>query len=104
VEALRAFLERSGIDLEISAQLNVRLLDNLILLSRVERAALNGKDRRDLALLSSCNDRDNDNDTASWRPPLTDKALRYVHVSVESAISEHFFCYTAFSHLISTGT
>ena len=79
MDALRAFLARSGIDLEIAAQLNVRLLDNLIILSRVERAALNGMDRRDLALLSSCNDRDNENDSAeSWRPPSTDKALRYV--------------------------
>jgi hypothetical protein len=49
VEALRNFLHTSGIYLELSALLNVRLLDNLIILSRIERAALKGMDRRDLA-------------------------------------------------------
>ena len=79
VQALRGFLERSGIDLEIAAQLNVRLLENLMILSRVERAMLNGADRRDLALLSTgINESDCDKDTASWRPPLTNQALRYV--------------------------
>jgi len=51
VDALGSFLEQSGIDLEISPLLNVRLLDNIIILGRVEKAAINGRDRRDLALL-----------------------------------------------------
>jgi len=51
VDALGSFLEQSGIDLEISPLLNVRLLDNIVVLGRVEKAALNGRDRRDLALL-----------------------------------------------------
>lgn len=52
-EALRNFLQTSGIDLELSPLLNVRLLDNVILLNRIEWAALRGQDRRDLALQSS---------------------------------------------------
>ena len=77
VAALRAFLARSGIDLELTALLNVRLLDNLIILSRVERAAsvAQGLDRRDLALLSSCCGGDSNNDARSW-VPSTEKALR----------------------------
>lgn len=50
VAALRSFLKATEIDLELSALLNVRLLDNIVLLSRVEKAALKGKDRRELAL------------------------------------------------------
>jgi hypothetical protein len=66
VDALRSFLKTTGIDLELSALLNVRLLDNIILLSRIENAALKGKDRRDLALCSE----------TSSPLPTDDEALR----------------------------
>jgi hypothetical protein len=57
VDALRRFLQTSGIDLELSSALrNVRLLDNIIILTRVERVALQDLDRRDLALLPSPSD------------------------------------------------
>jgi hypothetical protein len=72
-DALRNFLNQSGIDLEISSSLNHRLLDNLIILSRVEKAALNGSDRRDLALLQN-----DDIARRRIRIPSGSEALRYM--------------------------
>ena len=69
VTALGGFLRKTGIDLELSAMLNVRLLDNIIILSRIENAALKGQDRRDLALASKV-------DVSAI--PTNDEALRYV--------------------------
>jgi hypothetical protein len=68
VDALRSFLKKSGIDLELTALLNRRLLYNIILLSRVEKAALKGNDRRDLALCSE----------TAISIPTGEEALRYV--------------------------
>jgi hypothetical protein len=70
VEALRNFLNTSGIYLELSALLNVRLLDNLIILSRVERAALKGMDRRDLACRTDA--------SPMTAVPSAEEALRFV--------------------------
>ena len=75
VDALRSFLRKSGIDLEISALLNGRLLDNILILSRVEKAVLNGKDRRDLALCSH-HDVEVPSESQSMRLPTNDEALR----------------------------
>jgi len=75
VDALRSFLRKSGIDLEISALLNVRLLDNILILSRVEKAALNGKDRRDLAVCSR-HDVEASSKSHCVRLPTHDEALR----------------------------
>jgi hypothetical protein len=70
VEALRNFLNTSGIYLELSALLNVRLLDNLIILSRVEQAALKGMDRRDLACRTDA--------SPMVAVPSAEEALRFV--------------------------
>lgn len=80
MDALRQFLERSGIDLEIASLLNVRLLDNIIILSRVEKAALNGRDRRDLALSSSI---------SPSMIPSNEKALRYVRIHTRRSGGHH---------------
>lgn len=47
VEAFRNFMKSSGIDLELFQTLNVRLLDNVIILGRVQKAAVMGTDLRD---------------------------------------------------------
>ena len=52
VEAFQNFLTSSGIDVELRDALNLRLLDNLIILGRVQKAALQGEDIRDTVLLS----------------------------------------------------
>jgi hypothetical protein len=48
VEAFQKFLSSSGIDVELSESLNLRLLDNLIILGRVQTTALGDTDIRDL--------------------------------------------------------
>jgi hypothetical protein len=48
VDSLVHFLKKSGIDLELSKSLNVRLLDNVILLARVQKLLLQDRDIRDL--------------------------------------------------------
>ena len=50
VLALRNFLSTSGIDLELSPSLNSRLPDHLAILGRIQKALLQDRDRRDLAL------------------------------------------------------
>jgi hypothetical protein len=56
VQALRNFLKTSGIDLEISRTLNARLLDNIVILGRIQGTLMQGsKDRRDLALSTNTN-------------------------------------------------
>jgi len=68
VQALRNFLKTSGIDLEFSKSLNHRLLENVIILRRIQSAATEGSDRRDLALLSGSRSLD-------W-VPTREEALR----------------------------
>jgi hypothetical protein len=75
--ALRNFLNQSGIDLEISPSVNHRLLDNLIILSRVEKAALNGRDRRDLAVFQN-NTSSSSGARRRVRIPSASEALRYM--------------------------
>lgn len=55
VEALALFLKTSGIQLELSKSLTFRLLDYTVILGRIQRAALRGRDIRDLVLLSPSN-------------------------------------------------
>lgn len=54
VDSLRNFLKDSGIDLELSQTLNVRLLDNSVILGRVQKviSLSQATDVRDLALRS----------------------------------------------------
>jgi hypothetical protein len=68
VEALKRFLKTSGIDLELSRSLNVRLLDNIVILGRIQTFALEGRDRRDLVLLPKAKD----------QLPTPEESLRYV--------------------------
>lgn len=87
VDALRAFLQTTGIDSELSALLNVRLLDNIIILSRIEKAALKGEDRRDRVLSEAAVSISND------------EALRYVSYGMTTKdqgplahlLDSHFF-------------
>lgn len=73
VETIRKYLQQSGIDQEMLAVLNVRLLDNIIILSRVEQAILQGKDRRDIVAARTSISMECHNGTI---PPMSD-ALRY---------------------------
>jgi hypothetical protein len=47
VEAFQSFLTSSGIHLELSEAMNRRLLDNILILGRVQKSMLAGKDMRD---------------------------------------------------------
>ncbi|GKY94119.1 hypothetical protein MPSEU_000378000 [Mayamaea pseudoterrestris] len=53
VDAFQNFLTSSGIDMELSESLNIRLLDNLIILGRVQKAAFLGIDIRDTVALDT---------------------------------------------------
>ena len=48
VEALRLFLNKSGIDLELSQSLNIHLLRNVIVLGRIQRVLAERSDRREI--------------------------------------------------------
>jgi hypothetical protein len=50
IEALKAFLKTTGIELELSKSLNGRLFHNVALLGRVQCSIAEGRDRRDLVL------------------------------------------------------
>jgi hypothetical protein len=52
VEAFRHFLKKSEIDLELSKSLNYRLLYNIVLLSRVQKKLVEGKDIRDSVVVT----------------------------------------------------
>lgn len=72
VDSFNNFLKRSGIDLELSRTLNFRLLDNLVILSRIQKILVHDKDIRDFV-------------TASWTfpkvprvVPTREEALRYM--------------------------
>ena len=49
VEALKLFLKKSGIDLELSQSLNVHLLRNVIVLGRIQKVLAERSDRRELS-------------------------------------------------------
>lgn len=53
VEALRRFLKTSGIDLEISQSLNMKLLDSVVILATIQKRLLGDRDPRDLVKLPS---------------------------------------------------
>jgi hypothetical protein len=82
MDAFFLFLKTTGIDLELQSLLNARLLDNIIILGRVQNEALllekddpdkqQRRDRRDDALL------DTSNTKATTTLPTKEEALRYV--------------------------
>jgi hypothetical protein len=85
MDAFFRFLKTTGIDLELQSLLNARLLDNIIILGRVQTEALllekddrdiqqQRRDRRDDALLDTSNSKA----TTATTLPTKEEALRYV--------------------------
>jgi hypothetical protein len=66
VDAMKNFLQKSGIDLEISNSLNIRLLDRVVILARVQSQLIGSADRRDLALAPGV------------KRPSNEESLRYM--------------------------